>query len=47
MTSGASPDMKPTLVAITTLSRFAGSRLSQRPITVSLSPPRWPGTQAE
>ena len=39
--------MKPTLVAITTLSRFAGSRFSQRPMTVSLSPPWCPGTQAE
>ena len=38
--------MNPTLVAITILSRFAGSRFSQRPITVSLSPPlmaRHPG----
>ena len=38
---------QPTLVAMTTLSRFAGSRFSQRPITASLSPPSWPGTQAE
>ena len=45
--SGLSPAMNPTLVAITTLSRLAGSRLSQRPIRPSLSPPLWPGTHAE
>ena len=39
--------MKPTLVAITIRSRLPGSRFSQLPITVSLSPPLWPGTQAE
>ncbi len=47
MVPGSSPAMKPTLVAMTILSRLAGSRLSQLPITVSLSPPVWPGAQAE
>jgi hypothetical protein len=37
---------EPTLVAITTLSRLP-LRLSQLPITVSDSPPLWPGTQRE
>jgi hypothetical protein len=38
--------MNPTLVAISTWSRLP-LRLSQRPITVSLSPPEFPGAQAE
>jgi len=36
----------PTLVAISTWSRLP-LRASQRPITDSLSPPVWPGTQVE
>jgi hypothetical protein len=38
--------MKPTLVAMTIRSRLP-LRFSQRPMTVSLSPPLWPGAQAE
>ena len=37
----------PHLVAISTLSRFSGSFFSQLPITISDSPPLWPGAQRE
>ena len=41
------PILPPTFVAITTLPRHEESRFSQSPMTRSLSPPEWPGAQAE